>query len=156
MSQKASCCKTLQQDAFSHLQMRNNSKVFIEELGTKYNIREIALDRSARVYTTSNLTTQPRQIQKTSKSATDQAPTSKSLCRVQNRIFGLVPKNQYFYDLYLSDFIYKTSKIPYVKPFSYIQSFALDINTTVSTWNDRLTLMSGLYFWFCPFEGIGR
>lgn len=32
----------------------------------------------------------------------------------------------------------------------------LCIETIVSTWHDRLTLMSRLYFSFCPFAGIGR
>jgi hypothetical protein len=34
--------------------------------------------------------------------------------------------------------------------------YFLDIKQMVSTWNDRLTSMSGLYFSFCPFAGIGR
>ena len=42
------------------------------------------------------------------------------------------------------------------KDFQRTHSFALVINTTVSTWNDRLTSMSGLYFSFCSFAGIGR
>jgi hypothetical protein len=53
---------------------------------------------------TSNLTTQPRQIQKTSKSTTHkplksnqtsrQALTSKSLCHTQIHLHGLVTKNR--------------------------------------------------------------
>jgi hypothetical protein len=39
------------------------------------------------------------------------------------------------------------------KGFSHTQSFVLVINTTVSTWNDRLTSMSGLYFSLCLFAG---
>lgn len=44
----------------------------------------------------------------------------------------------------------------YILGFPEPYSFTLDINTTVSTWGDSITLMSGLYFSFCPFEGIGQ
>jgi len=67
---------------------------------------------------TSNLTTQPCQIQKTSKSTTHepltsklttrQALTSKSLCRVQNHAFGLVSTKRYFHDYYSSNFFSQT------------------------------------------------
>jgi hypothetical protein len=50
----------------------------------------------------------------------------------------------------------KTTEMAYLLGFLYTYSFTLDINTTVSTWNDRLTSMSGLYFSFCSFAGIGR
>ncbi|HOT60113.1 MAG TPA: hypothetical protein PLJ83_10675, partial [Spirochaetales bacterium] len=38
-----------------------------------------------------------------------------------------------------------------------LQSFhSFTSRVTASTWNDRLTSMSGLYFSFCPFAEIGR
>ena len=101
---------------------------------------------------TSNLTSQPQPNQKTSKLTTQehptsklttrQAPTSKSLCHVKNHGFGLVSTNHFFHDFYSSNFFSQTSKSPYFKPFAHPHSLTLDINTTVSTWNNRLISMS--------------
>ena len=67
---------------------------------------------------TFNLTTQPCQIQKTSKLtthkhmlsklATHQTMKSKLLCHVQNHAFGLVSTSRYFYDFNTSNFHAKT------------------------------------------------
>ena len=45
---------------------------------------------------------------------------------------------------------------PVFRPFRAYYLSLRDIKTTVSTWNDRLTSMSGLYFSFCPFAEIGQ
>jgi len=55
-----------------------------------------------------------------SKLTTRQAPTSKSLCHVENHAFGLVPTKQYFHDFYTSEFYSQTAKIPYIKVFSHL------------------------------------
>lgn len=78
---------------------------------------------------TSNLTTQPRQYQKTSKSttrepltsnlATRKTLTSKSLCHLKYHASGLVSTDRYFHDFYISDFYYHPSKSLYFKPFSH-------------------------------------
>ena len=45
----------------------------------------------------------------------------------------------------------------YIHRSPYIPTpYRLYSSVIVSTWNDRLTSMSGLYFSFCPFAGIGR
>ncbi len=69
---------------------------------------------------TSNLTTQPCQIRKTSKSTTrkpmlsklttGQAPTSKSLYHLKYHASGLVPMNEYLYDFTHRIFILKSQK----------------------------------------------
>lgn len=75
--------------------------------------------------------------------------TSKSLCRVQDHAFGLIPTKRYFHDFHISVFYSQTSKSPYLLDFSRTYSFTLDINTTVSTWPELPLLMS-------PFLGTGQ
>lgn len=92
---------------------------------------------------TSNLTTQPWKIRKTSKSTTREhltskpttrrVMTSKSLSTGQNQPFGLVPTKQYFSDFHTSDFYSKISKILCFKAFLNTYLSTLGINTTVST-----------------------
>ena len=55
-----------------------------------------------------------------------------------------------------SAIVTESLETPDFKPFQTCYLSFRDIKTTVSTWHERLSLMSGLYFSFCPSEGIGQ
>lgn len=92
---------------------------------------------------TSNLTTQARKTQKTSKSTTHKHPTSNLTTRqalISNPLCtgsichsGPVPAKQKIIIFLPPELYTKTSKILYLEGFSLTHFSTLDINTTVST-----------------------
>ncbi len=93
-------------------------------------------------FTTSNLLSQSQKIGKTSKSTTQQAPTSKSLCHSVKGLFRYVPTKQKIHIFHTPILKRKNTQTAYIKPFHTPYSFTLVINVTVSTWLDRMFLIT--------------